>query len=396
MKRRVRLAGKYIIVICAAIFVCLFCSALRAEENIDAQLKEQEQQYDELRRKIAGTRQKIFESNKKAKKVTYQIDVINKKIDDTKQKVAVVTKDIKKVEGNITVLTGQIEQIKKRIAECESYLRKRVVSMYKYGSATEFEVLIYSDGARDAMDNLYLLRKIARQDQMIILELSEQKQRFSDTHAKLNTQKGVLKEKNKELNVQHAELKIAVGEKEIALKQIQKEKAIYIAQQKEFEKAAQALQGTIKRLLAAKRAKNKKSSAPTVVYYKGGKIAWPVQGRITSEYGTRIHPVFKTKLKHSGLDIAAPTGTPIAAASTGEVLYAGTMRGYGNVVILDHGGDLTTVYGHMSKIACSENQKVTKGSIIGYVGSTGISTGPHLHFEVRVNGNTVDPMSYLR
>lgn len=396
MKRCGCLDRKYIVLLGTLIFVCQFSSALYAEENIDAQLREQEQQYDELRRKIAGTRQKIFESNKKAKKVTYQIDAINKKIDDTKQKVAVVTKDIKKVEGNITVLTGQIEQIKKRIAECENYLRKRVVGMYKYGSSTEFEVLIYSDGVRDAMDNLYLLRKIAKQDQMVILELSEHKQRLSDTHVKLNTQKGMLKEKNKELNVQHEQLKTAVGEKEIALKQIQKEKAIYIAQQKEFERAAQALQGTIKRLLAAKRAKNKNSSTPSVVYYKGGKIAWPVQGRISSEYGIRVHPVFKTKLKHSGLDIAAPTGTPIAAAAAGEVLYAGTMRGYGQVVILDHGGDLTTVYGHMSKILCAENQKVSKGSIIGHVGMTGIATGPHLHFEVRVNGNTVDPMGYLR
>ena len=109
-----------------------------------------------------------------------------------------------------------------------------------------------------------------------------------------------------------------------------------------------------------------------------------------------MHPVFKTKIKHSGIDIAASTGSPIAAASAGEVLFAGSMRGYGKVVILDHGGDLTTVYGHMSTISCSENQKIAKGAIIGKVGMTGIATGPHLHFEVRVNGNTVDPMGYLR
>lgn len=396
MKKIRSFTRKYLPFICMLLFACFIPASLHAEESIDAQLKQQERKYDELRKKIAGARRKIFESNKKAKKVTYQIDEINKKIDDTKHKVAVVTKDIKKVEGNIVVLNNQIVKINQRIAECEEYLRKRVVIMYKYGSASTFTAMLYADGVRDAMDNFYLLRKIAKQDEMVIHELDEQKQRLSDTHAKLDTQKTVLKEKNQELNVQHSQLKTAVGEREIALKEIQKEKAIYIAQEKEFERIAQALQGTINRLIAAKRAKNKKSSTPTVVYYKGGRLMWPIQGRISSQYGTRVHPIFKTKLKHSGLDIAAPTGTPIGAAAAGEVLFAGTMRGYGNVVILDHGGDLTTVYGHMSRLACSENQKVGKGSIIGYVGSTGISTGPHLHFEVRVNGNTVDPMGYLK
>ena len=389
--------GKIIFLLaCAVLFCAVFSCAAPAEESIDSQLKSQELKYDELRRKIAGTKKKIFESRKKEKKVVEQIDVINKKIDDTKQKVETVSRDIKKVEGNISVLNSQIEATKKRIAVCEKYLSKRLVSMYKYGRTSEFSVLLSSEGVQDAMDNLYLLKKIAKQDQEVIMELTEQKQQLDEKQNALGRQKGILNTKNKELKIQHAQLQTAVGEKETVLKQIQKEKEKYIAEQKEFEKAARELQGTINKLLAAKRAKNKSKNKTTVVYYKGGKIAWPVQGQITSGYGVRVHPVFKTKIKHSGIDIAASTGSPIAAASAGEVLFAGSMRGYGKVVILDHGGDLTTVYGHMSTISCSENQKVAKGAIIGKVGMTGIATGPHLHFEVRVNGNTVDPMGYLR
>ncbi len=396
MKRKIAAATITVLLLTTALCEVLpFCAA-HAEDSIEKQLQQQEQQYDELRKKIVGTRQKIVESRKKEKNVVRQIDVINKKIDDTQKKVDIVVKDIKLVEGNINVLNSQISAIKKRIAECENYLRKRFVSMYKYGRFSEYSALLSSEGVQTAMDNMYLLGKIAKQDQYIILELSEQKQRLGDKQTALGRQKGILKEKNNELNVQHAQLKTAVGEKQIALQQIQKEKEAYIAQQREFEKAARELQGTINKLLAAKRAKNKSSKKTSVVYYKGGKIAWPVQGSITSSYGIRVHPVFKTKTKHSGIDIAASTGTPIGAASAGEVLYAGSMRGYGNVVIIDHGNNLTTVYGHMSKMSCSENQKVAKGSIIGYVGMTGITTGPHLHFEVRVNGNTVDPMSYLR
>ncbi len=384
-----------ILIICMALVyisgTCCVCVA----ENLDKQLKKHEQQYDELRKKIAGTKKKVSESRKKEKKVVYQIDVINKRITDTRQKVAVVSKDIKKVEGNIDVLNHQVEQIKQRIAKCRQYLSKRIISMYKYGNVYEFNLLLSGTGAQTAMDNFYLLNKIAKQDQKVIHELYEQINALGIKQNELGKQKDALKNKNHELAVQHNQLKVAVNEKEIALKQIQKEKAEYIAQQKEFEKAAKELQGTIKKLIAAKRAKDK-GKQTTTAYYKGGRLLWPVQGRITSNYGIRIHPVFKTKTKHSGIDIAAVTGTPVASAAAGEVLFAGKMRGYGNVVIIDHGNDLTTVYGHLSTIECSEGQQVAKGGIIGKVGMTGIATGPHLHFEVRVNGNTVDPMTYLR
>ena len=105
---------------------------------------------------------------------------------------------------------------------------------------------------------------------------------------------------------------------------------------------------------------------------------------------------FKTKINHTGLDISAPKGTEVTAADAGEVLYTGWMRGYGQVIIIDHGGNLTTVYAHLSKIECTEDQKVSRGTTIGRVGSTGIATGNHLHFEVRVNGDAVNPMRYLK
>jgi len=108
-----------------------------------------------------------------------------------------------------------------------------------------------------------------------------------------------------------------------------------------------------------------------------------------------VHPVFKTKTVHTGLDIEAAYGTPVKAEARGEVLFTGWLKGYGQVIILDHGGNMTTVYAHLSGIDVREGQVVEQGAAIGRVGNTGVATGPHLHFEVRINANAVDPLNYL-
>jgi murein DD-endopeptidase MepM/ murein hydrolase activator NlpD len=123
---------------------------------------------------------------------------------------------------------------------------------------------------------------------------------------------------------------------------------------------------------------------------------WPANGPLTSGFGYRVHPIFGYSKMHTGIDIGAPYGSPVWAADTGTVAYVGTMSGYGNVVAIDHGGGLATTYNHLSSFHVSNGQSVSRGTQIGAVGCTGYCTGPHLHFEVRVGGNPVDPMPYLR
>lgn len=150
-----------------------------------------------------------------------------------------------------------------------------------------------------------------------------------------------------------------------------------------------------RRQAAAQRSQPSAPSGTAAPPASQGALLWPANGPKTSDYGWRTHPIFGTRRFHAGIDIGAGSGVPIVAADSGVVVSAGTQGGYGNTVVLDHGGGLATLYAHQSSMAVSAGQRVARGEVIGFVGSTGYSTGPHLHFEVRVNGGTRDPMGYF-
>jgi len=161
-----------------------------------------------------------------------------------------------------------------------------------------------------------------------------------------------------------------------------------------YEKALDEMeeaQRKLNKMIAELQAKQKKGYMGTATF------AWPTPGytRITSPYGWRIHPIYKTRRMHTGIDIGAPAGSNIVAATHGEVIYADWLGGYGKTVVLDHGGGISTMYAHTSVILVEVGQKVRKGQVIAKVGSTGVSTGPHLHFEVKINGNHTDPWKYF-
>ncbi|MDL2298409.1 peptidoglycan DD-metalloendopeptidase family protein [Synergistaceae bacterium OttesenSCG-928-D05] len=391
-----------LVLIAAAILFCragaLYAAATAAD--LDKQIKQQEQQYDKIQKQISTTQKKLSETQKQEKTVVQQVETLSQKITLTQQKVNVTTLNVQKVQGNISDLTKKIAETNKNIEHVQDKLSHRFVAIYKYGGVAEFNLLMSSQGAQDALSNSYLLGKIAEQDEALINQLISEKNELEKAQQELQSEKTKLEGQVKNLSQQQNQLKGEADERNALLAKVRKDKALYMAEQAELLKASKELQNTIKTLLAEKKrlAQQKNPGQKETVYYRGGKLAWPlpIAGKITSTFGTRVHPVFKTKTTHTGVDISAPHGTAVNAADAGEILYTGWLKGYGQVVIVDHGANLTTVYAHLSKIETSEGTKVKRGQLIGRVGSTGVATGNHLHFETRVNGEAVNPMRYLQ
>jgi murein DD-endopeptidase MepM/ murein hydrolase activator NlpD len=178
----------------------------------------------------------------------------------------------------------------------------------------------------------------------------------------------------------------AEREKSATLASIEDDQAEIHGEIEDLEAQSAALAAEIQQ---AQQAASSSSSAPPVVPIGNGILGWPVSGPVVSGFGMRWGRM------HEGIDITCPTGTPVRAAGDGTVIWASWRGGYGNAVVIDHGGGLATLYAHNSAFASSVGQSVVRGQVIAYAGSTGNSSGPHVHFEVRVNGTAVDPLGYL-
>ncbi len=371
-----------------------------SSKEIEARLQKEEKELNKIQNQARTLQKKVREQQKKEQDVIGQLEKLNRQIVVTEQKITVTNLRREKMHGRIGELTQNINRMSSRIEEIKELLRGRLVAVYKYGGIAEFNLLFSAPGAKDALATSYLLGKIANQDRYLIGDLTTKKENLDTSRRELVEQKELLESENQKLKGQKISLEGDTKARNNLLDRVRKEKALHLAELEELERADRELRASIKYLLEQKRkinAQRNADSGETPQYYKkGGRLAWPLRGKINSEFGTRVHPVFRTRTKHTGLDIDGNKGDPIMAALSGEVLYAGWLRGYGQVVILDHGNDLTTVYAHMSKILVSEGAKVSTGQRVGLVGATGVATGNHLHFEVRVNGDAVNPMGYLQ
>jgi murein DD-endopeptidase MepM/ murein hydrolase activator NlpD len=368
--------------------------AAAANTDIEKELANQQKRLDTMEREIKKNDAKLKDAKKKEEKAINDISKLSNQLAEAEQRLNVTELKRQQVTNKLTETALKIQEMETRIEKAKKLLKERVVAVYKYGGAAEFSLLMSASGTQDALSTSYLLTKIAEQDKALITNLTIEKAALDKAKTELEKQRKDLDSRNKELERQKATIKKTTSDRNKMLQQARNDKAMFLAEQEELLKASKELKSKVNDLLAQKKRQGKGGNTP--LYYKGGKFAWPLRGKINSPYGSRIHPVFKTKATHTGIDIDGKRGDAVRAASDGEVLYTGWLRGYGQVVILDHGGDLTTVYAHLSGIDTVENAKVKTGDKIGRVGSTGVATGDHLHFEVRVNGNTVNPMKYLQ
>ena len=307
------------------------------------------------------------------------------------------------VENDITLNERQLAEAQKRLEGRESVFYKRVRDIYINGRLSYLDVVIGSKDFSDFANRLEVLKRIIDSDITLINEIKKERAEIEAHKQKLEADRAKLVELEKAALAKQAEIEQKKAERNVVLQKAQNDRATAMQAIEELNASSAQVSAMLKERQAARAAAAAAATAQSSGgqgasdnWVQGtGQLGWPVSGEITSPYGYRVHPIWGTTIYHSGIDIGVDEGTPVHAADGGVVVWSGWMGGYGYAVVIDHGNGLSTLYGHNSELAVDEGQSVAKGQVISYAGSTGNSTGPHVHFEVRANGDPVDPMGYL-
>ena len=306
------------------------------------------------------------------------------------------------VENDITLNERQLAEAQKRLEGRESVFYKRVRDIYINGRLSYLDVVIGSKDFSDFANRLEVLKRIIDSDITLINEIKKERAEIEAHKQKLEADRAKLVELEKAALAKQAEIEQKKAERNVVLQKAQNDRATAMQAIEELNASSAQVSAMLKErqavraAAAAAAAQSSGGQGASDNWVQGtGQLGWPVSGEITSPYGYRVHPIWGTTIYHSGIDIGVDEGTPVHAADGGVVVWSGWMGGYGYAVVIDHGNGLSTLYGHNSELAVDEGQSVAKGQVISYAGSTGNSTGPHVHFEVRVNGDPVDPMGYL-
>ena len=309
------------------------------------------------------------------------------------------------VENDITLNERQLAEAQKRLEGRESVFYKRVRDIYINGRLSYLDVVIGSKDFSDFANRLEVLKRIIDSDITLINEIKKERADIEAHKQKLEADRAKLVELEKAALAKQAEIEQKKAERNVVLQKAQNDRATAMQAIEELNASSAQVSAMLKERQAARAAAAAAAAAAAQSsggqgasdnWVQGtGQLGWPVSGEITSPYGYRVHPIWGTTIYHSGIAIGVDEGTPVHAADGGVVVWSGWMGGYGYAVVIDHGNGLSTLYGHNSELAVDEGQSVAKGQVISYAGSTGNSTGPHVHFEVRVNGDPVDPMGYL-
>lgn len=354
-------------------------------DDLEDQLQDIQGQIDESRNEQASW-QEIIEQ------VSVQLKAIQAELDAANARLTAIQKEQAETNRKIQETVAAIQEAQNRLQLRQRILNQRVRSIYIHGQLSYLEVIVGSKSFSDFANRLELLRRIIHSDYDLILEIQNQKAQIEQKKVQLDQEKARLDALAEEAQKEQDTIAQKKAEQQKVLDQAKGHKAA--AEQMEQDLIERSNQ--VQALIQERMRQRENSSSGDDSYTQGsGVMSWPCNGVITSPYGYRVHPIFGTTIYHSGMDIGVDYGTPIHAADSGTVIYSGWISGYGNAVIIDHGNGVQTLYGHNQSLNVSEGESVSKGSVIAYAGSTGNSTGPHCHFEVRVNGEPADPMAYL-
>lgn len=318
----------------------------------------------------------------KRQKIDSQISEVQKEIDAFQNQI---NEKVAQIEES----QAQIDQLTIDLQNQNAAYNERAKAMIKRGNVSYLEIVLRSKSTEDLLTRVSVLKHVAKYDSKKLQEIKDSMTEVEELKNKLLEEKAQVVSLKSEQDAKKAVLNGYRAESQAIINKLQKDINAFEAEYNAAKKAEEAAR------LAAYRAQTS-GSYNVPQNFVGGQFLWPSNTTlVTSPYGYRIHPVTGKQRFHSGIDIGAGYGTSIFAANSGTVVVSGyNSGGYGNYVVISHGGGYSTLYAHCSSLLVSAGQQVSKGQVIAKCGSTGMSTGPHIHFEIQLNGKTTNPMSY--
>ena len=356
------------------------------------QLTQSQKLTDSLRKSL--TTKLVEEKNamEQYEKVEEELRVLQAQIKTQDTKIKTAQKELDEIENNYKVTEMEIAELEVSLAKRSDEIAELLNRVYRSGNPTYLEVLFASEDLGEFLANYKYVGQIVTSQNDIFMSVKEDKLNLEDKRNLLIQDRENMEAKKLEIEATRAELK--KEEAKVAEKTEEREYYLELLR-KDIDVIRKELDAEEKRAKDLEKQIQDLQRGNTTANYSGTYI-WPVTtGRISSEYGWRIHPVEKNNRLHAGIDIAVPTGTTVYAAAAGKVITASFLSGYGNTVIIDHGGKISTLYAHNKTLLVSVGQMVKQGDRVALSGSTGTSTGPHCHFEVRINGVAQNPRNYL-
>ena len=363
----------------------------------------------QIQDKIDALQTRIHSASTREKVLTSQISLVTARIRALQGEVDRTTGKLHAIEGDLSIRknrlaaltlkfrlqTERLNLLKRQYGVAQLRANRRLVAIYQEENPSTVDVLLSASSFSDFLDQLDYLGEIGTQDRRIAHQLATAKHNVAAARRGTDATRNRVAEAARTLQARFdeemaARQRLVSVQTDLADARATKRETLAGVQEnkREFVSEVDSLQQASRELAAKIQAAQASSTVSTGAPSASG-LVWPVSGPVTSPFGWRWGRM------HEGIDIGVPYGTPIGAAAAGVVIYAGWMSGYGNLVVIDHGGGLATAYGHQSSIAVSLGQHVEQRQVIGYVGCTGHCFGPHVHFEVRVNGQPVDPLGYL-
>jgi murein DD-endopeptidase MepM/ murein hydrolase activator NlpD len=350
-------------------------------EELQQQLQQQQQQQQQLEQE----QQQIQRMESSAQN----------RLGDLKQTIQATTEQIQHNEARLNQANAQLKALESELAIAEkSYQDKQVATagrlryLQRQRQQTGWATLLQSQTLQEFLDRRYKLARVYQADQTVLAELRQGADELDKRRHDIERQKNEIALITQQLQAQKSQFEAQAQTQQALVTRLRDDRSALEEAEARLTQDSQNLSLLIQQLLATQ-------SQGRIVVRGTGRFSLPSDGFISSNFGWRTHPILGYQRFHAGVDFGADYGSTIRAADTGVVIFAGWYGGYGQTVIVDHGGGLTSLYAHSSELYVAEGQAVQKGEAIAAVGSTGLSTGPHLHFEVRANGDPIDPMAYL-